>query len=108
VTKTAATLRGAELFARNVHAETFEHVRHDLFGEGRIPQRIARAVEPHDKAVAHEVVAAHAVEIDEVADPDGAGGRRQRGEEQKCREREAADHLRYSVKDSRDSRAVIA
>jgi hypothetical protein len=57
----------------------------------------------NDQSVAHQIVATHAVELDKVLDPDrlGQSGAGEEGEGQK-----EADHLRYSVRLRRETRAV--
>ncbi|MPL60908.1 hypothetical protein SDC9_06471 [bioreactor metagenome] len=59
-----------ELLAGHVDPQTFEDVRHDLFGEGGVAEPVAGAVEPDDQPVADEIVAAHAIDFDQILDPD--------------------------------------
>ena len=40
---------------------------------GELRKRVAAVVEPDDEAVAEEVVAAHAVDLDQILDPGGRG-----------------------------------
>ncbi len=93
----------SELLARDIGPQPFQEVGHDLFGERRIPQPVAGAVQPDDQAVTHQIVAPHAVELDQVLDPDrlGEGGGCRQEQRQK-----AADHRMNSVRLSRETRAV--
>jgi hypothetical protein len=79
----------AELLAGDVDAQPLEDVRHDLLGEGGVAQPVAGAVQAHDQAVAHQVVAAHAVEFHQVLEPDL---RRQGGRSQAEDDRQQAEH----------------
>ena len=75
--------------------------------KGEFRERIAGAIEADDEAVAHEVVATHPVEVDEVAHENRLR-RRGGGEEQREEQRDAQDHLRKLVSERRDRRAVTA
>ena len=62
-----------------------------VLGEGRVAQTVARTVEADHETVADQIVAAHAVEFDQILDPGGGrgGGRGEPGEAgQKKRENE--------------------
>ena len=64
-----------------IDAKTFQQVRHDLRGKGRVAQPVASAVQPHDQTVTDQIVAAHPVEFHQILDADrpghGIGGQRQ-------------------------------
>ena len=97
----------AKLLARDIDAKPFEDIDHDLFGEGRIAQTIARAVQADDKAVSDQIIAAHPVELHQILDPDRRGMRGLgENDQDKKTSGEKADHHKYSVKLSRDRRAV--
>ena len=64
----------ADLLAGDVDAEPLEQVDDRVLGEGRVAQAVAGVVEADHEPVAEQVVAAHAVDLDEVLDP------RRRGE----------------------------
>ncbi len=95
---------GPILLTRHVDTQSFQQVRHDFFGKGRIAQAVTRAVQPNDKPITYKIIAAHPVEFDQILDADGASGCRQ------CETQEYeyhSDHLRKSVRLRRDSRAVM-
>ena len=52
----------------NLHPELGEHVFQAVHGEGRIGVFIPRTIQPHHKAIANELVAAHALDRSEVLD----------------------------------------
>ncbi len=51
VTNTAATFLGRYSSPVHVDAKPFQHVGHDLFGEGRVADAVAGAVEADNEAV---------------------------------------------------------
>ncbi len=94
----------AEFFPRHVRAQPLQEIGHDLFGERRVPDSVTSAVQADDQSIAHQIIPAHPVEFDEILDADRLG------ESGGCQKQNggkgAKDHLRNSVRLSRDTRAV--
>ena len=112
---------GLDVLAFDVDAQPLEQIDQQILGEGDAAQRIPGPVQADDEAVADQVVAAHALDVDDVLDAHrrGAGGARRRQHERQRRQQEesaAADgpgvgaagahHRRYEVSDSSFIRAV--
>ena len=73
----------SELLTRHVDPQPLQQVYHGLFGEGRIAQSVACPVQADDQTIADKIVAADAIELDQILDPCLARPR--------CRSREAQD-----------------
>ena len=69
---------GARAAAFRGDAEIFQHGADGLLGEGRVAQRIARALQADDQAVADELVVAGALQLRQVLDARGHLSGRQR------------------------------
>src|SRR6185312_16950043 len=69
-----------------VDAEAFQHGLQALLGEGRVGEPVARAVEADDQTIAHELVVAHALDIDDILDAGGSGlrGGKRREADDEC------------------------
>jgi hypothetical protein len=68
---------GLKLFALHVDAESLQQIDQRFLGIGRIAQTVAGTVQTDDQAVAHQIVAAYALDLDQVLD--AHGGRRRGG-----------------------------
>lgn len=60
---------GTECFVSDIDAQPLKQAGHDLFGKGRVSQAVARTVQADDQAITDQVVAADAVDIGQILDP---------------------------------------
>jgi hypothetical protein len=98
---------GTELFAGDVDAQAFQQGGQHLFGEWGIAQAVAGGVQAHDQAVAHQIVAAHPVEFDQILQPHRRADRKRRQQAQQHQGKQA-HHRMKSTRLRRARRAVMA
>ena len=57
-----------DVLALHVHAKALEHIGEGVFGEGRIPDRIARPIQVDHDAIADQVILPDTFDIDHIPD----------------------------------------
>ena len=88
---------GADGGAADVDAHAFQHRLQRLLGERNIVERVASAVEADHKAVADQLVLAHALDIGEILDPRGRVRCRRRYRQRDHRKRDSPNYPKHPL-----------
>ena len=80
-------------------------IGHDVFGEGRIAQPIAAAIQADNKAITDQIIAPHPVKIYQILDPHRISRSRNCPKDQGEQSQSQTPHMKFT-KESWDIRTV--
>ena len=83
---------GPQRLVGDVDAKPFQQACQQLLGKGGVAKAVAGAVQTHDQAITHQIVATHTVEIGQILDADRRGSRDRRQQRQDDHRQKAPHH----------------